>query len=76
MPRLLLIGRGSADWKIIDRLADQGDMSVMKGLIEPVNGNAPTFLHTTPRANAAETVIGRRVEQAQRFHPSQERRGP
>jgi hypothetical protein len=48
MPRLLLIGRDSAGWKTIDRLVDQGDMPVMKGLIERGPGNDLTCLHTTP----------------------------
>ena len=34
MPRLLLIGWDAADWKTLDRLVDQGDMPILKGLIE------------------------------------------
>jgi predicted AlkP superfamily phosphohydrolase/phosphomutase len=32
--KLLLIGWDAADWKTIDRLVDQGDMPILKGLIE------------------------------------------
>jgi predicted AlkP superfamily phosphohydrolase/phosphomutase len=45
MPRLLLIGWDAADWKTIDRLVDQGDMPIMKGLIERGTRGNLTTLH-------------------------------
>jgi hypothetical protein len=32
--KVLLIGWDAADWKTIDRLVDQGDMPITKGLME------------------------------------------
>ena len=43
--KLLLIGWDAADWKTIDRLVDQGDMPVLKGLIERGTRGNLTTLH-------------------------------
>jgi hypothetical protein len=46
--QLLLVGWDAADWKTIDRLADQGDMSIMKGLIERGTRGNPRTPHPVP----------------------------
>jgi len=43
--KLLLIGWDAADWKTIDRLMDQGDMPLMKGLVERGTRGNLTTLH-------------------------------
>jgi predicted AlkP superfamily phosphohydrolase/phosphomutase len=43
--KLLLIGWDAADWKTIDRLVDQGDTPIMKGLIERGTRGNLTTLH-------------------------------
>jgi predicted AlkP superfamily phosphohydrolase/phosphomutase/tetratricopeptide (TPR) repeat protein len=43
--KLLLIGWDAADWKTIDRLVDQGDMPILKGLIERGTRGNLTTLH-------------------------------
>lgn len=40
--KLLLIGWDAADWKSIDRLVDQGDVPMMKGLIGSPGSTGPS----------------------------------